>query len=89
MSRSSAVFMCFEIGASALAVCDRLIDELLQRFRLLLLRDGAHDGVTHDVAVAIDHIGGGESEDVLHELSGLTTGAEEKKRLAQYKTLST
>ena len=31
MSRSSAVLMCFEIGASALAVCDRLIDELLQR----------------------------------------------------------
>ena len=58
MSRSSAVFMCFEIGASALAVCDRLIDELLQCFRLLLLRDGAHDGVTHDVAVPVNHIGG-------------------------------
>ena len=41
-----------------------LIDELLQRLRLLLFRDGAYDGVTHDIAVAVNHIGGGEGEHI-------------------------
>ena len=49
-----------------------LIDELLQRLRLLLFRDGADDGLTHDVAAAVDHIGGGISKDVGSKLSRLT-----------------
>ena len=36
-----------------------LVDELLQRLRLLLFRDGAYDGLAHDIAAAVDHIGGG------------------------------
>ena len=36
-----------------------LVDELLQRFRLLLFRDSAYDGLAHDIAVAVNHIGGG------------------------------
>ena len=35
-----------------------LVDALLQRFRLLLFRDGAHDGFSHDIALAIHYIGG-------------------------------
>ena len=45
-----------------------LVDELLQRLRLLLFRDGAYDGVTHDIAVAVDHIGGGVGKNVCSEL---------------------
>ena len=30
-----------------------LVDELLQRLRLLLFRDGAYDGFTHDIAAAL------------------------------------
>ena len=41
-----------------------LVDELLQRLRLLLFRDGAYDGLTHDIAAAVDHIGGGIGKDV-------------------------
>ena len=41
----------------------RLINELLQRLRLLLFRDGAYDGLAHDVAVAVNHIGGGVGKD--------------------------
>ena len=48
-----------------------LIYEFLQRFRLILLRNSAHDGVAHDIAVAVDHIGGGISKDVGSELSDL------------------
>ena len=33
-----------------------LLDELLQRLRLLLFRDGAYDGVTHDIAAAVDQM---------------------------------
>jgi len=36
----------------------------LQRLRLILLGDGTYDGLTHDVAVPIHYIGGGEGEDV-------------------------
>ena len=35
-----------------------LVDELLQRLRLLLFRDGTYDGFTHDIAVAVNNIGG-------------------------------
>lgn len=31
-----------------------LVDELLQRLRLLLFRDSAYDGLTHDIAAAVD-----------------------------------
>ena len=51
---------------------EHLIDELLQRLRLLLFRDGAYDGFTHDIGVAVDHIGGGISKDVGSKLSRLT-----------------
>ena len=51
-----------------------LVDELLQRLRLLLFRDGAYDGFTHDIAVAVNHIGGGIGKDVGSELSRLTVG---------------
>ena len=51
---------------------ERLIDELLQRLRLLLFRDGAYDGVTHDIAVAVNHIGSGIGKDVGGKLSRLT-----------------
>ena len=51
---------------------ERLVDELLQRLRLLLFRDGAYDGFTHDIAAAVDHIGGGISKDVGSKLSRLT-----------------
>ena len=52
-----------------------LVDEFLQRLRLLLFRDGAYDGVTHDIAVAVNHIGGGIGEDILHKLTGIAAGA--------------
>ena len=51
-----------------------LVDELLQRFRLLLFRDGAYDGLTHDIAAAVDHIGGGIGKDVGSKFSRLTVG---------------
>ena len=51
---------------------ERLLDELLQRLRLLLFCDGSYDGFTHDIAAAIDHIGGGISKDVGSKLSCLT-----------------
>ena len=51
-----------------------LVDELLQRLRLLLFRDGAYDGVPHDIAVAVNHIGGGVGKNVCSELSRLTIG---------------
>ena len=53
-----------------------LVDELLQRFRLLLFRDGAYDGVADDVAVSIHHLCGGIGEDVGYEFSGLAVGSE-------------
>ena len=53
-----------------------LVDELLQRLSLLLFRDGAYDGVTHDIAVSVNHIGGGIGEDILHKLTGIAAGAE-------------
>ena len=52
-----------------------LVDELLQRLRLLFFRDGAYDGLTHDIAVAVNHIGGGIGEDILHKLTGIAAGA--------------
>ena len=54
----------------------RLVDELLQRFRLLLFRDGAYDGFAHDVAAAIHHIGSGIGKDVRGELASLAVGSE-------------
>ena len=51
---------------------ERLLDELLQRLRLLLFCDGSYDGFTHDIAAAVDHIGGGISKDVGSKLSRLT-----------------
>ena len=53
-----------------------LVDELLQRLRLRLVGDGAHNGITHDVAAAVHHIGGGVGEHVLHKLAGLALGGE-------------
>ena len=41
-----------------------LVDELLQLLRLIFFRDGAYDGFAHDVAVAVNHIGGGIGKDV-------------------------
>ena len=38
---------------------ERLVDLGLQCLRLLLFRNSAHDGVAHDVAVPVNHIGGG------------------------------
>ena len=58
--------------ASAHIGGERLFDELLQRLRLLLFRDGAYDGVTHDIAVAVNHLGGGVGKNVCSELSRLT-----------------
>ena len=53
-----------------------LVDELLQRLSLLLFRDGAYDGVTHDIAVSVNHIGGGVGKNVCSELSRLAVGSE-------------
>ena len=61
-----AVLLSAHIGGKS------LIDELLQRLRLLLFRDGSYDGFTHDIAVAVNHIGGGISKDVGSKLSRLT-----------------
>ena len=49
-----------------------LVDEFLQCLRLLLFRDSTYDGVAHDIAVAVDHIGSGLSKDVGSKLSRLT-----------------
>ena len=43
---------------------ERLLDELLQRLRLLLFRDGSYDWLTYDLAAAVDHLGGGISKEV-------------------------
>ena len=51
---------------------ERLVDLGLQRLRLLLFRDGSYDGFTHDIAAAVDHIGGGIGKDVGGKLSRLT-----------------
>ena len=51
-----------------------LVDALLQRFRLLLFRDGAHDGFSHDIALAIHHLGGRIGQEVGGELACLTVG---------------
>lgn len=48
----------------------------LQFLRLLLFRNSAHDGVAHDVAVPVNHIGGGIGKDIGGELSRLTVGSE-------------
>ena len=54
-------------------VCGKgLIDERLQSLRLVLFRDGSYDGVAHDIAAAVNHIGGGISKDVGSKLSRLT-----------------
>lgn len=52
------------------------VDELLQRFRLLLFRNGTHNGLTDDIAAAVYHISGGVSEDVRGEFSGFTVRVE-------------
>ena len=44
----------------------------MQRLRLLLFRDGAYDGFTHDIAATVDHIGGRIGKDVGGKLSRLT-----------------
>ena len=51
---------------------ERLVDLGLQCLRLLLFRNSTHDGVTHDVAVPVNHIGGGIGKDIGGELSRLT-----------------
>ena len=61
----------FNLGSAHIGG-ERLLDELLQRLRLLLFRDGAYDGVTHDIAVAVNHIGGGVGKNVCSKLSCLT-----------------
>ena len=48
----------------------------LQCLRLLLFRDRTHDGVAHDVAVPVNHIGGGIGKDIGGELAGLSIGSE-------------
>ena len=52
-----------------------LVDELLQRLRLILFRDGAYDGLAHDVAAAVNHLGGGVGKNVCSELSRLAVGS--------------
>ena len=42
----------------------------------VLSGDGAHDGIAHDVAAAVNHIGGGVGENVCGELAGLAVGSE-------------
>ena len=61
----------FNLGSAHIGG-ERLLDELLQRLRLLLFCDGSYDGFTHDIAAAVDHIGGGISKDVGSKLSRLT-----------------
>ena len=51
-----------------------LVEELLQRLRLIFFRDGAYDGFAHDVAVAVNHISGRIGKDVFGKLSCLTIG---------------
>ena len=46
---------------SGLGIGDGLLDELIEGLRLLLFGDGADDGITDDVALLIDHIGGGKA----------------------------
>ena len=48
----------------------------MQRLRLLLFRDGAHDGLTYNIAAAVNHIGSGIGKDVRGELASLTVGSE-------------
>ncbi len=43
---------------------DGLIDEGLQGLRLLFFCNSTYDGVAHDIAVAVNHIGGGVCKDV-------------------------
>ena len=42
----------------------------------VLSGDSADDGIAHDIAIAVDHIGGGIGEDILHKLTGIAAGAE-------------
>ena len=51
-----------------------LVDEFLQRLCLLLFRDSTYDGLSHDIAAAVDHVGGGIGKDVGSELSRLSVG---------------
>ena len=53
-----------------------LVDEVVQRLHLGFVGDGAHNGIAHDVAVAVHHIGGGVGEHILHKLAGLALGGE-------------
>ena len=46
----------------------------MQRLRLRLAGDGAYDGVAHDVAVTVYHIGGGIGKDVRGKSSRLAAG---------------
>ena len=59
MSRIAAV-ICILISeqASALTVCNGLIDELLQRLRLLLAGYRTDDRLAYNVAVLVNHICG-------------------------------
>ena len=45
--------------ASAHIGGERLVDLGLQRLGLRLAGDSADDGLAHDIAAAVDHIGGG------------------------------
>ena len=54
-----------------LALSKRLIDQLVERLALLSGVDAAHDWLSHDVAVLVDHVGGRERVQVGGELSGL------------------
>ena len=53
----------------------RLVDLGLQRLRLILFRNSTHDGIAHDIAVAVNHIGGGVCKDAGGELACLSIGS--------------
>ena len=73
MSRIAAV-ICILISeqASALTACNGLIDELLQRLRLLLAGYRADNRLAYNVAVFVNHICGGIGVQSGGKFSGLT-----------------
>ena len=57
-----------------LAVCNSLVDKLVQLLRLLFPRDGARDRIAYDVTVLINHICDGIRIQPRSEFSGLAVG---------------
>ena len=59
---------------SALVRGDSLFNELAQSFALFFLGDCADNGIAHNVAVSVNHIGGGISKNVGGELTRFAVG---------------